>query len=213
MPVYGWSRVHQRQRPSARHHNHHEEENEWPSLQHLSITTDFVAPSGRSYYAGEGDVVLGEPDEPDEPDGLGATFSYVDQADIEPTRDPPVSSGSLSYGRLDPATFNPLVIDMAAAVIRMPRLKSCILSMSPSLEMCIDVQCIEAGEKYDWDWEESSDERVPIDRKIGFRLTGVRQWMVGHFDLLAWEVPPELRAKWAEWVGPDGKIEVDVLSD
>ncbi|KAK7946300.1 uncharacterized protein PG986_010621 [Apiospora aurea] len=154
-----------------------ERQEEWPSLQRLDILASMVAPSGMWYYTGNKDDV--EPD-----------FYDYDGWNVH---------NPLHEWRTSPSPeeFDPLAIDLAAAVRRMPRLRSCgftiVLEADSGHQHNIDLQCVEAGEKLETN---ANNEYMPV-----------RLWRVANTNT-NWKMPEEFNAICADWVGPDGEVEM-----
>ncbi|KAK8074088.1 hypothetical protein PG994_004987 [Apiospora phragmitis] len=210
---------------------------EWPSLQRLEIDVGLVAPSGRWYYTGDKNGVKpGRPwmDDP-YPSDDSADDDDEDESESKPDVDP--SSEALSeadvddWGRdakangdepwhqwrtmPDPVEFDPLAIDLVAAVKRMPRLKTCGFRLSPTFDgtyldttLAISLECAEAGALLPY-----KSIKKDMSCKKGNKHLTARRWSIQIGEDTTWEVPEELRAKCTEWVGPYGKIEMRRIGD
>ncbi|KAK8067651.1 hypothetical protein PG996_006763 [Apiospora saccharicola] len=185
---------------------------EWPSLQHLLIEAPIVAPSGRWYYTGEESDVepfptswgsLRRPRSPKGDDEVETGSEALSDADMDDGDEDAEANGDDPIHRWrtvpDPAEFDQLAIDLAAAVKLMPRLKTCVFCLGPieDMSMTVGIQYAEAGEEIPW----FTDEKYDGD------LTG-RRWWVRTGENTAWEVPKELNSMCAEWAGPDSEFVV-----
>ncbi|KAK8070637.1 hypothetical protein PG997_010840 [Apiospora hydei] len=169
-----------RQRSAMNHDDARERQEEWPSLQRLEILASMVAPSGMWYYTGNKDDV--------EPNIYGFN-GWNDHDPLHEWRTSPSSEG-----------FDPLAIDLAAEVRRMPRLRSCCFRISleaDHVDHIIELECVEAGEKFEVAYaSQENNEYMPV-----------RRWRVTNTNT-NWKVPNEFNAICADWVGPDGEVEV-----
>ncbi|KAK8102129.1 hypothetical protein PG984_015275 [Apiospora sp. TS-2023a] len=185
---------------------------EWPSLQHLLIDAPIVAPSGRWYYTGEESDVepfptswgsLQRPRSPKGDDEMEAGSEALSDADMDDGDEDTEANGDDPIHRWrtvpDPAEFDQLAIDLAAAVKLMPRLKTCVFCLGPIEDMSktVGIQYAEAGEEIPW----FTDEKYDGD------LTE-RRWWVRTGKNTAWEVPKELNSMCAEWAGPNSEFVV-----
>ncbi|KAK8023787.1 hypothetical protein PG993_011853 [Apiospora rasikravindrae] len=164
-----------RQRPAINDHEDQEEQKEWPSLQRLEILASMVAPSGRWYYTGNKDDIKPE------------IYDFGGDILVHDWRRSP-----------SPKVFDPLAMDLAAAVKRMPRLKTCEFCIEPEAFaglIIITLDCFEAGE--------------PLEMAHASQVdTTVRRWTISESEHTNWKAPKELIAICADWVGPGGKVEV-----
>ncbi|KAK8123294.1 f-box domain cyclin-like [Apiospora kogelbergensis] len=208
-----------RQRQSAAWGDQQQEQEEWPSLKRLEIDAPIVAPSGKWYYTGEeSDVATGPPwvpppDLPPHPYGAdencdSAALSDADMDDVDRDAEANgVQPARQWRTRPDPEAFNRLANDLLAAVNRMPRLKNCAFGMSPfhDRSVSVEIQCVEPGEAFLWNV-------VRIDNKGEVEYheenLAVRRIEIHISYGTRWEVPEEVGAKCAEWVGSKGEVAV-----
>ncbi|KAI1387574.1 uncharacterized protein F4822DRAFT_287214 [Hypoxylon trugodes] len=180
----------------------------WPTLRSFRIQAEIIAPNGKWYYTGDPKAVEAEP------------ISYYSSSDDEDAMDSSTepeddeSRDAVANGREpthewrvqpDPNTFNPLAESMADAVLRMPRLASGTLEIEAYTGQYVDLIliCAEAGE--DFIRAPGSQFGSPEDKRV-------RRWHVWVGPDTKWEAPVEVKTKWREWLGENGKATSSIFS-
>lgn len=112
----------------------HDEKNSWQSLEYLELQVSAIAPDGRWYFTG--DRNLAEQDEQEDyerdPDAPEAALDSEDSdaSDFLPEFKWAKLDGQVSGFNFrrhpDPDVFDPFVMAMASAAVRMPALKQCM---------------------------------------------------------------------------------------
>ncbi|KAK8099785.1 uncharacterized protein PG998_013026 [Apiospora kogelbergensis] len=211
--------------------NRHADTATWPSLEELDIHVFTVAPSGKYYFTGddyeseeESENANGSDEDDDEDEDsdeyeVSDTHSNSterefdgecdssDEQSAERLRRPDAAERDKPYhiwrDRPDPATFNPLALQFAAAVARrsMPRLQSAKLTMTYSgLHLWeVTLWCQEAGVADPW-WSDWAGKRR-------CETPEVRLWKyMREHRLGPWKPSPEIVDEWRKWLGEDGLI-------
>ncbi|KAK8102130.1 hypothetical protein PG984_015276 [Apiospora sp. TS-2023a] len=205
-------------------------EAEWPSLRSFVVYSDIVAPSGRWYYTGNKDQVVPEPadnvpqpqDVPDDDGETNADSGDSDMngdtdseaqsdADVDDVWEDAEANGTSPRHRWrtrpNPEEIDPLFLSLAAAVHRMPRLEIGYFRIAVGdahnyNPTAVRLRCYEAGERA-WNAGKERLETVISDET----QEACRLWEIEFDeDIMAWEVPPELKRQCVEWVGPGGMV-------
>lgn len=180
----------------------------WPTLQRFTIKAGLVSPSGQWYYTGDPTAVEpgfsdpgpdsdGEQDSDDD-DSRAGSSDEDDDADRESFANGTRPSHAWRT-HPDPEVFNPLILDMSDAVLRMPRLEEGHLEMSTNYgdPIGVVIKCAETGQtlvdRPDWEQDEEEEKRT-------------RRWQVWIGTATEWVIPSEVEHKWRSWLGPHGKI-------
>lgn len=178
----------------------------WPTLRRFTIKAGLISPSGRWYYTGNlNDVEQGSgspatwSEDEEVVEGFDSEAGSTDSED-DPDRDAVTNGQRPSHvwrTRPDPEVFNPLVEDMADAVLRMPQLQQGHLEISLSYGDPIDVvlQCADIDQPFAESFSRQADK--------GGKET--RRWQVWVGTATKWEIPSKVEQKWRAWLGADGK--------
>ncbi|KAI0881466.1 uncharacterized protein GGS22DRAFT_196418 [Annulohypoxylon maeteangense] len=177
----------------------------WPTLRNFSVKADIIAPSGLWYYTGVPDAMelatgsdYGDEDEDEDED------SESSDSDDNVDRDAVANGVRPSHvwrTRPDPDLFNTLVQDMAGAVLRMPQLRTGTLDIGPRYGELVDIilKCAEAtcafDDRPDGRWDEDEEKST-------------RRWHTWVGSATEWEMPEDVRALWARWLGDSGRYAV-----
>ncbi|KAI1080646.1 hypothetical protein F5B20DRAFT_589023 [Whalleya microplaca] len=192
-----------------RHQAGHDTANIWPNLQRFSITSGLVAPNGKCYYtwnpadvdiepdqqvlssAGEHEIHMGIYDH----DAEDNVFGIPDNEDVLNGESPTHEWRT----RPDIEMFDPLILSMSQAVLKMPALKrlSFQIAMNMSDFTGLMLECIEAGENS----IDPPDLKSELDEEVN-----VRRWKAWVGDATEWDIPQEIDELWRQWVGEEGKV-------
>ncbi|KAK6863674.1 hypothetical protein PG995_000202 [Apiospora arundinis] len=163
----------------------------WPAMRSFHVRSGIVAPGGAWYYTGD--------------PGAVTPLSW-DEEGIDEDSDSDNDGGGRRTpahwwrNRPVPELFNPLVLAMAGAVLRMPRLRAGALTIRSEQGLLdyVALQCAAPG--------------TPLQKDMGdgtrFLDMECRRWMAWIGENTEWEVPAEVRDSWKEFVGEAGKISV-----
>lgn len=132
----------------------HDEKNAWQSLEHLELQVSAIAPDGRWYFTG--DRNLAEQDEQEDyesdPDAPEAALDSEDSdtSDFLPEFKWAKLDGQVPNFNFrrhpDPEVFDPFVMAMASAAVRMPALKQCMCDFTQARAgFCAAASSLERG--------------------------------------------------------------------
>lgn len=183
------------------------------ALRQIHVQDGLLAPSGKWYYTGNPAAVA-----PDSPPSVYDSYSEPDDDDDSDTDDSNSDSSDEDHHERDAAVngeqprhlwrtrpdtemLDPLVIDMAKALHRMPALKRARLEISGDLPgpMGVLVQCVKGGEGF-FEAPDGSEDKN-IDKETG----RCKAWVGATAE---WEVPREAKDAMEEWLGGRGQVDV-----